>query len=154
MSIKKIKFATLMCSLLALFSLVYLIQSFSYQYWHQYSPGAGFVPAWCSGITLVLSLICLIQSIKADGIKISEVLPKDPIGRSNILIALAGLVFFAIFSEILGLVVSGIVMLTLLFGRSMKWYKALIYGVVVTACCFILFKVLLGVPVPVNQFGW
>lgn len=153
MNVKNLKISTIVCLVLILFSAVYITQSLLYDYWHGYGPGAGFVPLWSSGIMLALSIISLIQSFKTEGIKISEFFPPGA-AKGNIVITCLALIFFAIFSTILGMVVTSTVMLTLLFGRSLKWSKALFYSVMVSVCCFVLFKIILQVPIPTNSFGW
>lgn len=153
MKYNNLKFNTIICFALVLFSAFYLIQSLQYDYWYGYGPGAGFVPSWCSGLMLILSIICLFQSFKTGGINMSEFFPKGA-GRVNMITAWAGLIFFAMFSKILGLIITSTIMLTVLFGRSIKWNRALIYGFAVSLCCFVLFKIILKVPVPVNKLGW
>lgn len=153
MNIKSMKLSTFVCFILIIFTSVYFTQSFTYVYWDGYGPGAGFMPRWCSGILLILLIVYFVKSLKEEGINLSEAFPKG-IGRINILITWAALIFFAVFSKKMGLVITSIVMLTVLFGRSMKWYKAVLIGTVVTLCCFYLFKIVLKVPVPVNKLGW
>ncbi len=152
-NISKIKFTTVLCLALILFSAFFLVQSMQLKYWQGYGPGAGFVPLWCSGITLGLSIISFIQSFKRDGIKLSEVFPAG-IGRKNIIITWLSLVFFVVFAKILGFIATSVIMLTVLFNRSLKLNKAIISSVILAVCCFVLFKLILQVPVPVNKFGW
>lgn len=149
----KLKFSTVVSIALILFSSAYFIQSLQYEYWYGYGPGAGFMPRWSSGFMLGLSIICLIQSIKEDGIKLSEFLPKG-VGRVNLLITWLGLICFALFAKKLGLIVTSIILLTILFNRGTKLRRAFILAVIVSLCCFVLFKIILQVPVPVNKFGW
>lgn len=153
MKLKDLKFNTLVCVILILFSAFYLYQSLQYSYWHGYGPGAGFVPSWCSGIMLILSIICFFQSFKEGGIKVNEVFPHG-VGMANMIITWVGLVFFALFSKVVGLIITSTILTTALFARSIKWKKALIYGIVVSVCCFVVFKMVLKVPVPINKFGW
>jgi putative tricarboxylic transport membrane protein len=153
MNIKNIKFSTLICIFFIVFSSVYLYQSFQYSYWHLYSPGAGFVPRWVSGLMLILSIICLVNSLKEEGIKVNEVFPKG-VGMGNLIVAWVSLIFFTAVSKKLGLIITSSIMLSALFGRSIKLHKAIIYGTIVSLFCFVLFKIILKVPVPVNKFGW
>jgi hypothetical protein len=152
-SVKNIRLSTAASICLIVFSCLYLAQSLQYSYWYRYGPGAGFVPSWCSGLMLALSVVCLFESFKERGLRIGELFP-NAAGRANIFATWLALTLFALLAEILGTLVSSTVMLTVLFGRSMRWKQALIYGTVVTVCCFVLFKIVLSVPVPVNGFGW
>jgi len=136
-----------------IYGIVFFIKSLSWPYWSGYGPGAAFVPLWCNGLLIVCSAWYLYKSLKESGLKISEVLPKG-IGRKNLLITWGAIIVFIAISKKVGLIISGSLMLTVLFSRGYKWYKALIMGVAVTLICFFVFSTLLQVPVPVNKFGW
>ena len=147
------KVSTAVSLLLVVFSGAFLAASFGYQYWAGYGPGAGFMPRWSSGALLILSIVSLIQSFKQPGMKISELFPsRDAV--KNLLITWGALLFFIVFCKILGFVITSIIMLFALFTRGMKWKTALICSVVVAVVCFVLFKMVLMVQVPVNVFGW
>lgn len=148
-----IQLNTVISLLIAIFSAFYFYQSFQYNYWHGYGPGAGFMPRWTSGIMLVLSIISLVQSFKEEGLKAKDALPKGE-GLINIITALVSTIFFAVFTKRIGFILASTIMLTVLFSRSQKWYKALIYAIILTLVCFYIFKFLLVVPVPVNRFGY
>lgn len=151
---KKLKLSTVVSLCFIIFSSMYFLQSLTYKYWNtQYAPGAGFLPRWVGGLLLILSIIAVIQSFKQEGIKLSEALPKGK-GTVNVIICWIAMLFFAFFAEILGLIITGIIMLATLFSRGMKWHKAFIISVIVTLCCFFIFKILLQVQIPENQFGF
>lgn len=147
------KVSTAVSLLLVVFSGAFLAASFGYQYWAGYGPGAGFMPRWSSGALLILSIVSLIQSFKQPGIKISELFPSN-VAVKNLLITWGALLFFIVFCKLLGFVITTTIMLFALFTRGMKWKKALICSVVVAVVCFVLFKMVLMVQVPVNMFGW
>lgn len=153
MKIKDMKFTTLVTFILILFAATYFAMSFDYVYQEGYAPGAGFMPRWGSGILLVLLIIYFIGTFKENGVKVSEVFPKG-LGRKNNLITWACLIFFAVFSKKIGLILTSAIMLSVLFGINIKGYKSIVFGVVVTLCCFLVFKIILQVPVPVNKLGW
>ena len=136
-----------------IYGIVFLTQSLKWPYWMGYGPGAAFVPIWCNSLLIVFSIWCLYRSLKEKGTKISEILPKG-IGRTNLLITWGAMFLFIALVKYIGLIISSSLMLTLLFSRGYKWYKALLMGVTVTVICFYVFGVLLQVPVPVNKFGW
>ncbi|MDF2524154.1 MAG: tripartite tricarboxylate transporter family receptor [Clostridiales bacterium] len=152
--IKNLKLSTFMCGCFAVFSSVFFVQSLSYSYWNkQFAPGAGFIPRWVSGILIILSVIAFIQSLKEDGLRLSEALPKGKY-KFNTLMCWSILLLFAFFAEKLGLVLTGTAMLTILFKMGFKWPKAIVLGLGVSLVCFFVFKILLQVDVPVNQFGF
>lgn len=153
MDIRKIKFSTLVCLIFVLFSGAYLLESFNYTYWLNYTPGAGFMPRWVGALMMGISIICLVQSFRGDGITVSEVLPKGS-GRINLFIVWAVMIFFILFAKVLGFVVTSTAVLAALFSRGYKWPKAIFLGVLVSVICYVLFKVLLGVPIPTNKLGF
>ncbi|MFA5026538.1 MAG: tripartite tricarboxylate transporter TctB family protein [Candidatus Methylomirabilota bacterium] len=148
-----LKLSTVVTFVLIVLSSAYFLESFNFVYWQKYGPGPGFAPRWASLITLGLLILCFFQSFKGEGIRLSETFPKGD-GRVNILVTWASLILFVLFSKTLGFTVTSIAMLTVLFGRNMKWPKAVLISVIVSLCCFFIFKSLLQVPVPVNRFGW
>lgn len=125
------------------------------KYWsNRYAPGPGFIPRWVSGIMIVLSIIALIGSFKKDGITLDKVLPKDRKSRINLYVCWLGLIFFLVFIKKLGFTITSIILLSALFSRGTKWSRAIILGTIVSVCAFVIFKIVLQVQIPVNQFGW
>ena len=155
MDFKKLKFSTVMTVFLFIIMSVYFAMSFQYSYMDasSYSIGSGFLPRWCSGIMLVLLVIYFFRSLKEEGISITEVMPKG-VGLFNILLCWAGLIFFAVLAKPLGVVIASMALLFALYSRGCKWYRALIYSAITTAVCFVVFKVLLEIPLPTNQWGF
>lgn len=151
--LNNVNLSTLVSLVLVIFSAFYFYQSFEYDYWYGYGPGAGFTPRWTSSIMLILCIIAFVQSFKEDGIKVVDTLPKGE-GWINIFIAIISMIFFVLFAKKIGFIITSTIMLTVLFGRSQKWYKAFIFGLVLTLICFYIFKILLKVPVPVNRLGY
>lgn len=148
-----LKISTLVSFAMAVFAGAYLVASFGYQYWAGYGPGAGFMPRWCSGALLALSLVAFFQSFRQEGMKVSELFPSK-VAVTNLLVTWGALVFFVVFCKLLGFVITTTLMLFALFTRGMKWKPALIWSIAVAIICFLLFKSVLMVQVPVNQFGW
>ena len=153
--IGKIKLTTVVCGAFVLASLFYFLEGMSMWYWSsQYAPGPGFIPRWIGGIMVVLSIISFIQYFKREGATLDQILPKDKGSRINLLICVAGLIFYLFFVEILGFVVTGSVLMIALFSRGTSWKRAVPLGILVAVICFVIFRVLLQVQVPVNRFGW
>jgi hypothetical protein len=121
---------------------------------NRYAPGPGFIPRWVSGIMIILSIIALIESFKKDGITLDKVLPKNRTSRMNLYVCWVGLVLFLAFVKKLGFTISSIILLSALFSRGTKWSQAIILGSIVSVFAFVIFKIVLQVQIPVNQFGW
>lgn len=153
MTLKNLKLSSVVSFLLILFAAFFLWQSQQYQYWSGYGPGAGFVPSWCNGGLLILAVVAFIQSFKQSGIKVMDLFPSE-LARKNILISWGALIFFAVFCKILGFTITSILTLYVLFRRGLDKKKSIICSVVVAILAFFLFKSVLMVQVPVNQFGW
>lgn len=122
-------------------------------YWSGYGPGEAFVSSWSSGFLIVLSVISIIKSLNEKGVKLRDILPKGN-GLKNLLVTWGASIIFLFTVAKVGFIVASLIMLFLLYSRGYKWYYAILTSVIVTLVCFIVFKVLLQVPLPVNQYGW
>lgn len=153
--LKKIKLNTVICFCFVLFSLFYFYLAMQLKLWSsKYAPGPGFIPRWASGIMFVLSLIAFVQSLKEDGISLKEVLPASRTSRINLYVCWGGLIFFLLFVKRIGFVATSVILLSTLFSRGTKWPRAVLLGTIVSVCCFVIFKIVLQVQIPTNQFGW
>lgn len=152
---KKIKLNTVICFCFMLFSMFYFYNAMQLKLWSsKYAPGPGFIPRWVSGFMFVLSVIAFVQSLKEDGITLEKVLPVSRTSRINLYVCWGGLIFFLIFIKKLGFVITSGVLLSALFSRGTKWPKAILLSIIVSLCCFVVFKIVLQVQIPTNQFGW
>lgn len=153
--LKKVKLSTTISFCFILFSAFYLYHAMRLSLWSsKYAPGPGFIPRWASGLMFILSVIAFIQSLKEDGITLDKILPKTRASRINLYVCWGGLVFFLIFVRRLGFIITSSILLTVLFSRGTKWSKATLLGIIVSICCFIVFKTVLQVQIPTNRFGW
>jgi hypothetical protein len=153
--LNKIKLSTAMCGILLVLSLGYFIIALGLKNWSAaYAPGPGFIPRWASGAMVLLCVFALIQSLKEKGPVLSEILPKDRTGRINLFVCWGALLFILFFVEKLGFVLTGSIALTAMFSRGTNWLKAALIGVSFTLICFFIFRVLLQMSIPVNQFGF
>jgi putative tricarboxylic transport membrane protein len=137
--------------------LVYAItifyQSFSLDYSTRLGPGPGFFPRWLSGGLIALTLMYIWDSAKNTIISSSDLWPK---GRAlgTILSMLGGLVIFTTIVDYSGFVIAGSILLFAMFIRDYKWYTALGASVAIAVLLLFVFQSLLGVTLPVNEFGW
>lgn len=152
---KKVKLNTIISLCFMLFSAFYLYNAMHLKLWSsKYAPGPGFIPRWVSGFMFVLSVIAFVQSLKEDGITLDKVLPADRTSRINLYVCWGGLIFFLLFVKNIGFIVTSGILLAALFSRGTKWPKAILLSIIVSLCCFVIFKVVLQVQIPTNQFGW
>jgi putative tricarboxylic transport membrane protein len=136
-----------------LFGCFFFWLSLSLKYTSSLGPGPGLFPLWLSAILIVLSLLYIVESIKLEGISIIDMLPKGR-GMGNIVSIVASLVVFVIIVSFTGFIIAGTVLLFILFVREYKWYWGLALSFTITAITFVVFQILLEVPLPVNDLGF
>lgn len=136
------------------FAAIIFSQSLDLDYATRLGPGPGFFPLWLSGILAVFSLCYIWDSVKHEGVAIKDILPKDKAARQSILLTIGGVVIFPLVVEFLGFIISGSILLFIMFMREYKWYTALGISVGASLLLFFVFQSLLGVTLPVNEFGW
>ncbi|HWR41918.1 tripartite tricarboxylate transporter TctB family protein [Sporomusa sp.] len=135
------------------YSLTLLFQSLSLDYYNQLGPGPGFLPLWLSGTLVIVTLCYLWDSIKGEVISIGEIFPRGDT-LIDIVSMLGGLCFFALVVEYVGFTLSGSLLVFIMTVLKYKWYYALPTAIIVAFSIFIIFQILLGVPLPVNEYGW
>lgn len=153
--LNKIKLNTVVCAVFLGFALFYFYGAMGLKYWSgAFAPGPGFIPRWASGAMAVFSAIALINSFKEKGPVLSEILPKERSGRINLFVCWGALLFLLLFVNKLGFIVTASIALTAMFSRGTKLPKAALIGISLSLICFFVFKLLLSMQVPVNQFGF
>jgi putative tricarboxylic transport membrane protein len=138
---------------LLIYSVVMVWQSLTLDYYTAFGPGPGFFPLWVSILLLVLSILYLWESIKKEVILLSKIIPKGKDLR-KILAVLGSVVLFMILVNFTGFVISGSILLFLLFMKEYKWYQGIAMSISISILLFYIFNTLLNVPLPANAFGW
>ena len=128
-------------------------QSLSLQYYSDYGPGPGLLPLWVSGMMVLLSVANMVVAFKKNDTHFSDLFPKGS-GLINLLACVGSFVLFMVIVQYVGFTISSILMLFILFSRGYKWPWALGLSVVVTGVLFVVFSSVLGIPIPVNEYGW
>lgn len=128
-------------------------QSFLLDYYNPYGPGPGFLPRWLSVLLFIVSVAYVWESLKGDDVELADLLPQDG-ARVDVALMLLGLCLFALLIERIGFVLAGTQLLFLMTFRKFKWYFALPTSVVVSVVLLFVFEKMLGVSLPVNDFGW
>lgn len=128
-------------------------QSLSLDYSTRLGPGPGYFPFWLSGGLIVLSLLYIWNSAKDKLVSTADLWPKGK-ALFAILSMLGGLVIFSLILDYTGFVIAGSILLFTMFIHDFKWYTALGASVAVVIILFFVFQSLLGVSLPVNEFGW
>jgi putative tricarboxylic transport membrane protein len=138
---------------LLIYSVIMIWQSLTLDYYTAFGPGPGFFPLWISILLLVLSLLYLWESAKKDIILLSTIIPKGKDLR-KILAVLGSVIIFMILVNFVGFVISGSILLFLLFMKEYKWYQGMVMSISISILLFYIFKTLLNVPLPANVLGW
>ncbi|MBP1154969.1 MULTISPECIES: tripartite tricarboxylate transporter TctB family protein [unclassified Paenibacillus] len=137
----------------AIFGIVIFVQSFSYTYSSMMGPGPGMFPLWLSGILIVLSIWSMVKSITKEKTTLAEILPKGKDLRKLITI-LATLAGFILVVSFLGFVIAGTLFLFALLAREYRWYISLSISIGASVLLFVVFNIILGVPLPINSLGF
>lgn len=138
---------------LLVYSGVLFYQAWGLEYYTAFGPGAGFLPLWLSGILFVVTLFYIAECVKDGAVSLKKLFPRGSM-LYDILLMFAGLGFTGVFLELVGFVTCGSILLFLMTFRKYKWYYALPISLAVSFLIFTVFETFLGVPLPVNEFGW
>ena len=138
---------------LLVFSGVLLQQSLQLEYANSLGPGPGFLPRWLSGILMAVTLLYLWDSIRHEVIRVADLWPKGD-ARYDIGLMLLGLVLFALLVETTGFVIAGSQLIFLMTVRKFRWQYSAVASVGIAVTLLLAFEKLLGVALPVNEFGW
>lgn len=140
-------------AVLLAFSGLLFQQSLKLDYYNMLGPGPGFLPLWLSGILFAVSLFYIWDSIRNEVIDLSDLIPHRK-ALPDIALMLTGLVIFALLVEWIGFVLASSQLVFLMTFRNFKWQYALPTSVAVSVTLLLAFQKLLGVSLPVNDFGW
>jgi putative tricarboxylic transport membrane protein len=121
-----------------------------------FGPGAGFLPFWLGVAMAVLSVILLVNATREPVLAGGRT--PFPTGWKllPILETIGGLAIFIVLLETLGFLLS-IALLTAFLLRAVEqegWGTTLLVAVANAGALYIVFKVLLGVSLPKNIFGF
>lgn len=135
------------------FAGTFFYQGLGYDFYSKYGPGPGLFPLWLSGSLLVLTVLYIVDSVRKSGISVRDILPKGS-GLKNVATVFASLLAFLVVMPLAGYTVASVIMLFILFHREYKWYSGLGISIAVSLAIFYLFKSFLGIPLPMNTFGF
>lgn len=139
--------------LVLVYASIFFVESLSMKYYSSVGPGPGFFPRWLNGILVILAVCFLVNTIKKDAVNIFEVLPK---GKQALKVVRypAAILIFIILTPYAGFIITCTFVMTMLLISEMKFFWNLGISIATSLVLFIVFKHLLGVPLPVNVFGW
>ncbi|WP_165842241.1 tripartite tricarboxylate transporter TctB family protein [Paenibacillus xerothermodurans] len=135
-----------------LFGAVFFWMSLSFDYYGETGPGPGLLPLWLSGILIILALVCAADSLR-NVVRFKDILPGAK-GFINIIAIAGAFVLFLLTVNYVGFIASGTMFLLILLFREYKWHMALGISIFLSVLLYWVFGELLGVPLPVNAWGW
>ncbi|MFP7494691.1 tripartite tricarboxylate transporter TctB family protein [Terribacillus saccharophilus] len=139
---------------LLMFSVFIFYTSRQYSYYSEYGPGAGFFPAWLSGLLGLFSILFIIDSLrKGNHVSFADVLPPRKTLWKLLKVVLSILVFIFL-SPFIGYVITSILVMFILLVPDFKWSTSLVTAVSVTLVLFFVFQTFLDVPLPNNPLGF
>ncbi|GAA5663240.1 hypothetical protein Brsp07_01717 [Brucella sp. NBRC 14130] len=109
--------------------------------WESGEPAAGLFPFLAALLLIVTSLLCTTQGVVPD---------EDPIEIPRVIAYCVVLALFCVLLEVLGFVAAAFLFLSgvLLFIERMKWQIAGLLSAAVAVATWVLFEILLSVPLP------
>ena len=122
-----------------------------------FGPGSGFLPFWLGVLLTVLAVILLATAWRRQA---TEKDSKSPFPGKRALIAigsvLGGLAVYIVLIEVLGYLVDTFLYVAFLLGivERERWPMTVGVAVLTTAGLYIIFRVLLGITLPSNMFGF
>jgi len=124
-----------------------------YGLWDTDRPGPGFFPFGVGVVLMLLGAIWIWQSATNNLLREGESSTPDRRGWRHMVLAIAAIIFFAMTVELLGFVIAFSAMLLVLFWlvAELRWWRAIIAATVMTAFVWVVFQVLLSVPLPTSS---
>jgi hypothetical protein len=111
--------------------------------------GAGMLPTSLAVIVGGLGLLLVVLAFVAEGPALERWHLRGP------LFILGSVIVFALLIRSAGLAVAGptSMLISCFATEEVRWKEAAIFSIVMTGFCIVLFKVILGLPIPVLAFG-
>lgn len=151
--LKKCNAGTIMGVVFTLYAIGYFIVSLQYPYKNKFGMGPGFFPRWVAVLAIIAGISYVLMSLFRDKFIVGEIFPKKKELLNVVTVVLAIFAFILVVKHI-GFLISSTLLLFVIFIRSYKWPKALLFALITSVIVFAIFKVGFKVPVPVNGFGF
>lgn len=136
-----------------LFGTVMFVMSTSLSYYGQYGPGPGLFPSWLSGVLIILSILFIVDSAKKQQLRFRAVMPERKVMK-RLAATVGAIALFIVIAPYVGFTLASIVVLLILLLPSFSWLWSIGIAVAVTLVLFVIFDVMLNIPLPTNALGW
>lgn len=133
--------------LFAALGVLWMVTSFGMPFWQGFAPQSGFVPFWYGVILTALAAACLVNALRRTEDE------KPPIGKP--LVVLGALAAGILGLELIGFGPAIFLLLLVLFAavERLPLLRSALVAAVATAVLIVLFRVWLGVQLPIGPLG-
>ena len=123
---------------------------------HTFEPGVGFLPFWLGVLMAILSVVLIVDARRRPVDLFKNKLFPGKKALYDIALILASLAAYILFLEVLGFIIDTILVNIFLLSFVMRerWKRAIMVASVTSAGLYLIFQVLLNVPLPKNYFGF
>jgi putative tricarboxylic transport membrane protein len=121
-----------------------------------FEPGIRFLPFWLGVLMAILSVLLMVSAWRrSDGGAAKRLMPSRQ-ALISIVLLVAGLAVYIAFLETLGFLIDTLLFNTFLMAVVMRarWTMTLLVAVGSSSALYVLFRILLDVPLPKNMFGF
>ena len=133
-------------------SLFLVFSGLGYGFWDGEKPGPGFFPI-CVGLALLaLALLWLMQSLRRRIVREDDSSLPDRKGHMNIVLSTAIVIAFGLIVQVIGFAIPFAFALGILFRvvARRRWLFTIVTSLVTTIAVALLFRMALGVPLPLS----
>lgn len=156
MHVKMKKADQITAIVLLLFSAFIIEESSKMTLQVEFAPGYGFFPFWLGILMAVLSIMLFVNAWQRPAALDEEAPIPGRQALINVAIILGALGLYAFLMEPLGYVIDTLILVCLLLGvvEREKWLTTGVVAVAITGALYVIFQVLLGVPLPKGPLGF
>lgn len=143
---------TIFASVMSVLCVLYLYFSWKIDFGSMAEPSAGFMPILLGFMGLTTCLILLVNSCRAEPVNKDSTIPRE--GARRFVGCIISSIFFIPIFQMAGAIIgvfSIVLALTKILG-SQGWQKPIILAIISSATAFILFYMILDVPLPRGIF--
>ena len=121
-----------------------------------FEPGVSFLPFWLGVFMAILSILLMINAWRRPAETTRKAILPSRQALIAIVLIIAGLAAYIFFLEVLGFLVGTLLFNLFLMAVVMraKWKMTLSVALTASVALYVIFRILLEVPLPKNMFGF
>jgi hypothetical protein len=144
-------------SIMLIFACVVIVESMRMpQEGGNFEPGIRFLPFWLGVLMAVLSVLLMVNAWRKSAVVKAKRLMPNRQALISIVLLVAGLAVYIALLETLGFLIDTLLFNAFLMAVVMRahWKMTLWVAVGSSSALYVLFRILLEVPLPINMFGF